>query len=82
MKKKLRINKEIPKENKKEKQTSQEKSNSFEILQEEGEQEDQTMENQDDKESDNSASSEGTHTKRKALSEAVDKGKEQEELAE
>ena len=35
------------------------------------------MENQEDKESDNSSSSERSHTKRKAPSDVMDKGKEQ-----
>eukprot|EP00253_Pinus_taeda_P015231 PITA_15231 len=55
---------------------------SFEILQEEGEYEDQTMEYQEDKEKDISSSSERTHTKRKEPSDTPEKGKEQEEQTE
>lgn len=71
--------KENSNEGKKEQQPHPGKSNSFEILQEEGEDEDQTMEYQEDKEKESSSSSERTHTKRKAQSDIPEKEKEQEE---
>lgn len=76
VKSKRRTSKEKSKEDKREKQPFPGKSNSFEILQEEGEDEDQTMENQEDKKSDNSSSSERAHIKRKASSEFTNKDKE------